>query len=99
MRLDEAVSAHCALVDNVLIKIDVEGHERAILAGGPATLQRCRACIIEFHTQPIFDEQLSLDEACVALRQFGLVYGGVLQQALRRGRLNYFDAIFVNWTH
>ncbi|NCC31517.1 MAG: FkbM family methyltransferase [Chloroflexia bacterium] len=97
MRLDEAVSAHIPLVDDLLIKIDVEGHERAILAGGPTTLQRCRACIMEFHTQHVFDGQMSLVEAIAALDGYGLEYGGVLQQVRKQGRLLYFDAIFVNW--
>ncbi|WP_129677422.1 FkbM family methyltransferase [Candidatus Chloroploca sp. Khr17] len=99
MRLDEAVSAHIPLVDDLLIKIDVEGHERAILAGGPITLQRCRACIMEFHTQHAFDGQMSLMEVIAALGDYGLEYGGVLQQTLRQGRVQYFDTIFVNWTH
>lgn len=98
MRLDEAVSAQIPLQEGVLIKIDVEGGERDVLAGGGAALQRSVACILEFHADPFFIGDLTLSEAIPLLKGLGLEYGGVLQQQLKRnGRLNYFDALFVNW--
>jgi FkbM family methyltransferase len=99
MRLDEAVSAHIPLVDDLLIKIDVEGYERAILEGGPVTLQRCRACIMEFHAHLSFSGQMTLPEAMTFLKGYDLEYAGNLHQEMRRdGRLVHYDAIFVNWT-
>jgi FkbM family methyltransferase len=98
MRLDEAVSAEIPLQEGVLIKIDVEGGERDVLAGGAVTLQRCAACILEFHVDSYFIGQMALPETTAFLREYGLEFAGVLQQQLKRdGRLHYFDAIFVNW--
>lgn len=96
IRLDAAVSAHVPLVDGVLVKIDVEGSERSVLEGGAETLQRCVACIVEFHAAPRFAGQMYLTEGLPALERFGLSYGGILQQQFHHGRLLYFDAIFIN---
>lgn len=34
-----------------LMKIDVEGHEAAVLAGGPGVLSRTRAIVVEYHSE------------------------------------------------
>ena len=98
MRLDDAVNAHVHLTDGLLVKIDVEGSERAAVEGGPETLRRCVACIMEFHAVSRFAGQMNLREGLEVLAELGLEYGGVLQQHFKGGRLMYFDVIFVNRT-
>lgn len=45
-----------------VLKVDVEGHEVAVLTGGPRTLHRVAAVVLEVHTPERRD-------ACVAILQ------------------------------
>jgi FkbM family methyltransferase len=47
--LDECFAEHPA---PSLVKLDVEGHEMAVLEGGARTLERLRDCIFEEHAEP-----------------------------------------------
>lgn len=95
-QLDRAVSALDHVADGLLVKLDVEGSERAVLTGGAQTLQRCAACIMEFHAVPRFTGQMDFHEGYTALLGFGLEFKGVLTQQMRGQHLAYLDVLFVN---
>jgi len=54
-RLDDV----CPLVpeDRLLLKVDVQGYERAVLDGAPRVLKCCRAIIIEMSLVPLYEGQ------------------------------------------
>ena len=96
--LDE-VFGECGLDDLDLLKIDVQGYEIEVLAGGSATLRSTRLLMIEvsffehYRGQPLFADVYDfLDRAGFGLiNTFGYSYDA-------RGLPLQCDAVFVNRT-
>lgn len=94
-RLDD----YLALVSGkrALLKIDVEGHEGAVLAGGPVVLARVAAAVVEIQNAPdvflgapppaVVDELLR-----AAGLRFSCLYGALVDRA---GMVVQFDAVYV----
>jgi FkbM family methyltransferase len=54
-RLDTVCSF--ALDDRLLLKIDVQGNEKAVLEGAAGAIKHCRAIIVEMSLVPLYDGQ------------------------------------------
>jgi FkbM family methyltransferase len=54
-----------------LVKIDVQGYERAVLAGGRETLREAQRIVIEVSLQPIYRSQALLPEVVQTLSTLG----------------------------
>ncbi|MBS1688421.1 MAG: FkbM family methyltransferase, partial [Bacteroidetes bacterium] len=60
-RLDD-VTANLNIENNILMKIDVQGYEEKVIAGGENTIKKCVAIIIEYSHQPLYEGQWLFDD-------------------------------------
>lgn len=96
-RLDD-VAATLVLEDALLVKIDVEGYESEVIAGGAGVMRRAAACIIEVNLRQRYAEQPALREMLDGMASLGLDFAGVLSQPREPGPgVSYLDALFINW--
>jgi FkbM family methyltransferase len=56
-RLDAVFDSYAGANDQVLVKIDTQGSEEAVLAGGAGVLQRIRLFQVELSLVPVYAEQ------------------------------------------
>ena len=79
----------------ILLKIDVQGYESAVLRGASVFLRAIEACVIEVSTVPLYLGQARFAELVSLLDVAGLVYvGNLLQVHARDGSVLYVDAVF-----
>jgi FkbM family methyltransferase len=80
-----------------LLKLDVQGFERNVIAGARATLQRTRALLVEANFVPHYRGDESLDTLTALLREHGFSLWD-LSPPLRAadGRPLWCDAVFTN---
>ena len=91
----DGIAATLGLVDPILLKIDVQGYEDQVLAGGRTTCGRAAAIIVEVSFETLYEGQPLFDDIYRVLTGMGLVFKGTLEQAAERktGRNLYADAI------
>lgn len=77
--LDEWAASQ-TLSDDLLIKLDVQGYEDMVMAGGTATFRRARAVITELAVVPTYEGAPSWVEMLSALSREGFVYAGEMEQ-------------------
>lgn len=79
------------------LKIDVQGHEAAALAGGGATLARCRIVELELGLVELYEGQALFAELVSELERHGLVMADVEPAFNDRetGQLLQVDALFI----
>jgi FkbM family methyltransferase len=79
------------------LKIDVQGHEAAALAGADATLARCRIVELELGLVELYEGQALFADLVGELKQHGLVMADVEPAFNDRttGQLLQVDALFV----
>ena len=96
-RLDD-VFADRVLETPLFVKIDVQGFEERVLRGGPVTIRRAVALVLEMSSVPLYDGQPLFDDLYRLLREWGFVYRGNVDQiwSRRDGRILQFDALFEN---
>lgn len=95
-RLDDVVKS-LELIDNILIKIDVQGFEDKVIQGGEETIKRAKILIVETSFEPLYHNQLLFDGIYSILRSMGFVLKG-FEEPLRHprdGRILQCDSIFV----
>lgn len=80
----------------LLVKIDVEGHERQVIAGGRETLSRAEVVVCEVQQDPqVFPAAASARELDGMLRSCGLRFAGVWDVLKAPdGRVVQFDGIW-----
>jgi len=66
--------------DDVLLKLDVQGAEPRVLAGGPEVARRTRLVICELAVVPTYEEAPDMFEMFETLRRHGFGYAGELAQ-------------------
>lgn len=82
-RFDERVTVTTTTLDSALkqddaatidlLWVDVQGAQRKVIAGAPATLKRTRYLYIECHPTPMYHEEPTFDELCALLPDFVVV--------------------------
>lgn len=94
-RLDD-VAEQLAIVDPVLIKIDVQGYENQVLTGGEKTIRRAQMVIIETSFTTLYEDQFLFDALYRKLTGWGFVYSGSLEQlySFQSGKILQQDCIF-----
>lgn len=60
--LDDVVDAHAIIGENIWLKLDVQGYERAVLAGAERLLQRSRIVQLEMSLVPLYAGQAAFSE-------------------------------------
>lgn len=96
MRLDD-MSDDIPMGSSVLVKIDVQGFERAVIAGGTATLAKAKVILIELSYEELYAGQPLFGEVFGLLNGLGFKFVGTLAQMPhpRDGRLLDADCLFV----
>lgn len=78
-RLDDLAPGHLAASSRPLLKLDTQGFERAVLAGGPDTLRRCIGLQLELSFVPLYEGGMLADEAISFAYGQGFVLAGLEQ--------------------
>jgi FkbM family methyltransferase len=83
--------------DNLLVKIDTQGFEDKVIAGGRATIRRARVAIIEVSFVPLYDGQPLFPDIYEAMKGLGHTFAGVLDvmRDPRTSRVLQADAVFM----
>lgn len=95
-RLDD-VSQQLDIVDDVLVKIDVQGTEDKVICGGEKLLSRASILFVETSFEPLYKDQPLFDTIYNLLRQRGFAYMGTenILRSLADGRVLQCDSIFI----
>ena len=94
-RLD-SVASELKLEPPIFAKLDVQGHEHAVINGGRQTLSRCQRVMVECNFAPLYEGQPSFTQLYEELRSLGFLFDGFVSP-LRHPRtleLLSADAIF-----
>lgn len=91
VRLDTAL-ADVPSVD--VLKVDVQGFERSVLAGGPKTLEKTSWVLIEANFVNLYDGDLLLPELHGLMLDAGFSLAGLAPPYVRRGRALFSDALY-----
>jgi FkbM family methyltransferase len=97
VRTLDGVAAELTLRDNILLKIDVQGYEANVLAGGGETVRRAVAVIMETSFRRLYEGQPLFDEIYETMRGLGFEFQGNLEQMINPadGRVVQADSIFI----
>ena len=98
-RLDD-VARDLEIADDVLIKVDVQGTEDKVIAGGEEMFSRASALILETTFVPLYDGQVLFDTIYDRLRAKGFTYMGT-EHVIRNpknGRVLQCDSLFLRET-
>jgi FkbM family methyltransferase len=95
-RLDD-LADRLELADDVLVKIDVQGYEDRVLAGGAATLRRARVALVETSFAALYEGQARHRDVQRTLEDWGFEYRGALDQLVsaQTGEVLAADSLFV----
>lgn len=74
-RLDD-ILGELDIVENVLVKLDVQGTEDKIIIGGEQLLSRTSIMVVEMSFKPLYRGQPLFDNIYEMLKQRGFVYAG-----------------------
>jgi FkbM family methyltransferase len=84
------------LKGEVLIKLDVQGFELNVIAGGAKTIAEANALILEVSLMPLYVGQARFDALVAELSNLGHDYAGNLDQVFAPdGSVVFIDALFV----
>lgn len=94
-RLDDILD-ELDIVENVLVKIDVQGTEDKVIMGGERLLARASILIVETCFEPLYKDQLLFDGIYDLLRERGFLYAGSESPGRNpeNGRILYCDSVF-----
>lgn len=95
-KLDD-VLAHEILTKNILVKIDVQGFEDKVIAGGQNIIKQASAIIIETSFVMLYENQPLFGDIHDTLRALGFAYHGDIGRHYSRltGELIYEDSLFL----
>ncbi len=95
-RLDDALAGK-DLQKNVLLKIDVQGYENKVIAGGAETIKKADVVIIEYSYEPIYEGQWLFGETYNYFTTNGFKFVGISDQtaSAKTGIPIFGDAIFI----
>lgn len=95
-RIDTAAAAHLGAEPNLYVKIDTQGYEAQVLAGGTRTIAAASAVQIEMSLTPLYAGQPDFDAMLALMAGHGLtlwaLWPGFADPAT--GRILQIDAIF-----
>lgn len=91
VRLDTAL-ADVARIG--ILKIDVQGFERGVLAGGKATLERASWVLLEANFVSLYEGDLLLPELHALMVDAGFTLANLSQPYVRHGQALFADALY-----
>jgi FkbM family methyltransferase len=85
------------LAENILIKIDVQGFEDKVIAGGIRTVQIAKLLIVEMSFENLYDDQPLFDTIYETMKRIGFAYRGNFSQLSNPidGAILQVDGIFI----
>ena len=85
------------LAEVSLLKIDVQGYEKPVLAGASQTLTKTKFLLIELNFMPQYDGGSWLGEVHEILtREFGFFLANASAPQVLNGRASMVDGLYVN---
>lgn len=95
-RLDDVVGG-LVIEGPLLVKLDVQGYEDAVLRGGEQTIRPARVIIVETSFETLYEGQPLFDEIYRILLSWGFAYGGSIHQlsSEETGQALQEDSLFV----
>lgn len=98
-RLDD-VTGEMNLSGNILIKIDVQGFENAVINGGKATISKAKVLLLETSFVELYVGQPLFDDIYRLLKPLGFKYIGRQNQHWNKAgdEIIYEDSVFVKVT-
>lgn len=95
-RLDGIVDEYCNAQDRILLKIDVQGFEDAVLRGAQQTIARCVGLQMELSVTPLYQGGLMLPEMLAHLAGRGFVLMDLKPACVdpKTGELLQLDGVF-----
>ena len=85
--------------DEVLVKLDVQGSELAVIRGASQFLNRVRYFLTEVSIAPVYNGQSGFNEIHSAMTVAGFEFGGFLEQVhLDNARPLYADVLYIRPT-
>lgn len=93
----DGLSPSLNLQKEILIKVDVQGFEDKVIAGGRETFKKARAVIIENSFVELYKGQPLFDDIYEKLKELGFSYRGSLEEKVDRatGKIISEDSLFV----
>jgi FkbM family methyltransferase len=84
-------------VDNMLVKIDVQGFEDEVIGGGRQILSKASAVIIEVSFAPLYENHPSFHSLYEQMRELGFEFNGTIDQLIGPldGSILQCDALFL----
>lgn len=80
----------------IMIKIDVQGYEDRVIAGGQKTFAAASACILEVCLDILYEGQAGFNNLLMILNDLGYRYAGNLNQTYGNdGHCIFLDAVFL----
>ncbi len=95
-KLDD-VSPTLHIQKEILIKVDVQGFEDKVIAGGQNTFSQVRAILIETSFVELYQGQPTFDDIYTSLRNLGFSYHGSMQEKIdkKTGKIISEDSLFI----
>jgi FkbM family methyltransferase len=95
-RLDTLINAS-NLNKPILVKVDVQGFEKQVIAGGKELLSHVDYMIIEVSFVELYDNQPLFDEINLQMNHLGFLYNGNIEQLISKktGSVLQADALYV----
>jgi hypothetical protein len=95
--LDEATKDLTLVDHRVMLKIDVQGYELGVLAGGEECLKHVYAAYVELQFAPLYERQSAYYEIMRTLETAGLRFVGLFSLAKdpHTGNVLFADALFL----
>ncbi len=83
-------------LDDILVKLDVQGYEDRVIRGAQNIFQRAKVCVLEVSLDPLYSRQASFKDIFLLLDSLRFRYAGNLSQIYGDdGHVVFFDAVFV----
>ncbi|MEK7063013.1 MAG: FkbM family methyltransferase [Patescibacteria group bacterium] len=97
-RLDD-VAKDLKLEKEILIKVDVQGFEDKVIAGGVETFKKAKVVLIENSFVELYESQPLFDDIYMKLKELGFEYRGALQQKIAKntGQIISEDSMFIRY--
>ena len=84
------------LSSQILIKLDVQGYEDRVIAGGSGLFSAASACLVEVGLDMLYEGQADIKKLLTMLDALGYRYAGNLDQTYGEdGHCIYLDAVFL----
>ena len=95
-KLDDIINS-ISLEKETLIKVDVQGFEDKVIAGGIETFKKAKIVLIENSFIELYEGQPFFDDIYEKIKSLGFVYKGNLQEKLNKktGQVISEDSLFI----